>query len=94
MTPLRGSGDEARKAVARCALESCGRTFEYDAGNLTRSSFPFCSPTCKGADLAGWVNETYRVPGLPDVRGFDDEDEGDAPPRAVPDDEDAEENDE
>ncbi len=75
MAPLPASGDATRAVKAVCVFESCGRTFTYDPANLEATSFPFCSPRCKGADLGNWVSEGYRVPGLPDLRGLDDEDD-------------------
>lgn len=62
MAPLRGSGDETRLVSARCVLESCGRTYRFDPDDVKGSSFPFCSPFCRGVDLGCWVNEEYRVP--------------------------------
>ena len=75
MSPLRESGVEPRLLQGRCVLEGCGRSFTYDPADLKGSSYPFCSPRCKGADLGNWVSEGYRVPGQPDTRGLDEEDE-------------------
>ena len=61
---------------AHCVYEECGRKFAYDPGNLKASHYPFCSARCKGADLGSWVNEDYRVPSLPDIRGIRDDEEG------------------
>jgi uncharacterized protein len=83
------SGKAPRLVESRCAYPECGRKFAYDPGDLKASSFPFCSPRCKGADLGNWVNESYRIPGMPDTRG-DDEDEEEAAP-AHGDDDDEEE---
>ena len=60
---------------ANCVNKSCKRSFTYDAENLKGSSYPFCSPLCKGADLAGWVTEEYSLPSLPDIRGLEVDDE-------------------
>jgi endogenous inhibitor of DNA gyrase (YacG/DUF329 family) len=87
MSPPRDSGDAARLVEARCVYTECGRKFTYDPGDLKGSSFPFCSPRCKGADLGEWVNEVYRVPGMPDLRGLDDEEAEEAPKPKVDDEE-------
>lgn len=73
MAPLPESGDTTRLREGRCVLSGCGRRFQYDPEDLSRSSFPFCSLRCKGVDLGGWVYETYRVEGLA----------GDEPPPGV-----------
>ncbi len=70
-----GSGNATRLSTARCVLSACGRKFHYDPGDLTRSSFPFCSPRCRGVDLGNWVDEAYRIEGPEDP---DDEAEADA----------------
>lgn len=82
MSPHRETQGEARTVSARCAYGSCGRKFSYDPEAIGSSSFPFCSPRCKGADLGAWVNEEYKleVPASPDdleqqERDAEDEDE-------------------
>jgi endogenous inhibitor of DNA gyrase (YacG/DUF329 family) len=60
MSPRVTEG-QARTVSVRCALGSCGRRFSYDPAAIGGSSFPFCSPPCKGADLGAWVNEEYKV---------------------------------
>jgi endogenous inhibitor of DNA gyrase (YacG/DUF329 family) len=59
----------------RCSLSECQRWFTFETDDIRASSYPFCSPLCKGADLGNWVNEDYKVPSLPDLRGLDDEDD-------------------
>ena len=63
---------------ARCALAECGRSFRYDPKDVRGSSYPFCSPHCRGADLGKWVDEDYRIPSLPDLRGLEDDEDVDA----------------
>ena len=78
------SGKTPRLVESRCVYPECGRKFTYDPGDLRASSFPFCSTRCKGADLGNWVNESYRVPGMPDTLSDEEQDEeaeGAAPPQ-------------
>ena len=39
----------------------CGKTVE----RAPEEALPFCSPTCKLADLGRWLDGSYRVPGAP-----------------------------
>ncbi len=39
----------------------CGKT----ADRAPEDVLPFCSPTCKLADLGRWLEGSYRVPGPP-----------------------------
>lgn len=39
----------------------CGKTVE----RAPEEVLPFCSPTCKLADLGRWLEGSYRVPGPP-----------------------------
>ncbi|MGD0821556.1 MAG: DNA gyrase inhibitor YacG [Desulfomonilia bacterium] len=34
---------------------------------------PFCSRGCKGIDLIGWANESYRIEGRPDEDDHNEE---------------------
>jgi endogenous inhibitor of DNA gyrase (YacG/DUF329 family) len=72
------SETERNLVRARCALAECARWFRYDPKDVRGSSFPFCSPHCKGADLGKWVDEDYRIPSLPDLRGLEDDEDVDA----------------
>lgn len=40
---------------------TCGKTAE----RAPEAVLPFCSPTCKLADLGRWLDGSYRVPGPP-----------------------------
>lgn len=39
----------------------CGKTLDRAPDEV----LPFCSPTCKLADLGRWLEGSYRVPGPP-----------------------------
>lgn len=39
----------------------CGKTVD----RAPEEVLPFCSPTCKLADLGRWLEGSYRVPGAP-----------------------------
>lgn len=49
----------ARDARPRCP--TCGKPVTWQ-GNPAR---PFCSVTCQLLDLGTWLDEAYRMPGLP-----------------------------
>lgn len=44
----------------RIACPTCAKVIENAPDDLP--SRPFCSPTCKLADLHNWMNEAYRIP--------------------------------
>lgn len=44
----------------RITCPLCGKVIE--GAPETLPCRPFCSPTCKLADLHNWMNEAYRIP--------------------------------
>lgn len=69
------TGERVNEKRAQCSLSTCQRWFTFDATNIKGTSYPFCSPACKGVDLLGWVEEEYRLPSLPDLRGIEEDEE-------------------
>lgn len=63
--------DESKpvKRMVRCP--ACKQEVYFD-GNPYR---PFCSRGCKGLDLIGWANESYRIEGRPDEDNSNEEPE-------------------
>ncbi|MFO0552119.1 MAG: DNA gyrase inhibitor YacG [Polyangiaceae bacterium] len=44
------------------ACPQCGKPARHrDDATAPNPAFPFCSPTCKLADLKGWLDGSYRI---------------------------------
>ena len=64
-----GNGKQSKSVAKMVKCPACKREVPFE-GNPFR---PFCSRGCKGIDLIGWVNESYRIEGRPDEDDRNDE---------------------
>jgi len=64
-----GNGKQSETVVKMVKCPGCKKEVPFE-GNPFR---PFCSRGCKGIDLIGWANESYRIEGRPDEDDHNEE---------------------